>query len=107
MGYAFLAAAIVSEVGATLSLRASEGFSKVPYDIAVATGYITAFIMLSLALQRGLALGVAYGIWAAVGVAAVAVLSVPLFGESLSAIQVSGLALVILGVVALEVGGAH
>jgi small multidrug resistance pump len=107
MGYVFLVGAIVCEVVATLSLRASEGFSKPLYTVLVAVGYIAAFVLLSFALQRDIRLGVAYGIWAAAGVALVAVLSVPLFGESLSAIQGAGLALVIAGVVALETGGAQ
>jgi small multidrug resistance pump len=107
MGYVFLAGAIFVEVAATLSLRASDGFSKAPYAIVVVVGYIAAFAFLTMALERGLPLGIAYGIWAAVGVAAVAVLSVPIFGESLTAIQVGGLVLVVSGVVALEAGGAH
>jgi small multidrug resistance pump len=107
MGYVFLAGAICAEVAATLSLRASEGFSKAPYAIVVVLGYLAAFALLTLALDRGLPLGIAYGIWAAVGVAAVAVLSVPIFGESLTAIQAGGLVLVVFGVVALEAGGAH
>ncbi len=107
MGYLFLAGAIVSEVLATLSLRASEGFSKLGFALVVVVGYVLAFVLLSFTLTRGVPLGVAYGIWAAVGVAAVAVLSVPLFGEGLSAIQVGGLVLVVLGVVAIEAGGSH
>ncbi|MFN8152122.1 MAG: multidrug efflux SMR transporter [Solirubrobacterales bacterium] len=107
MGYVFLAGAIASEVAATMSLRASEGFSKLGFTALVAVGYITAFALLSAALERGLPLGIAYGIWAAVGVAAVAILSVPIFGESLTAMQIGGLALVISGVIALEIGGAH
>jgi len=105
MGYLFLAGAIASEVIATLSLRASEGFSKLGYTAVVVVGYVAAFVLLSLTLTRGVQLGVAYGIWAAVGVAAVAVLSIPLFGEGLTGTQVGGLVLVVLGVVALEVGG--
>lgn len=106
MGYLFLAIAICAEVAGTLSLRASEGFSKAGFTVAVAAGYITAFVCLSMGLQHGLPLGVAYGIWAATGIAAVAVLSVPIFGESLGAIQIGGLALVILGVLALELGAS-
>ncbi len=107
MGYVFLAGAIASEVVATLSLRASEGFSRLGFAAVVVVGYVVAFVLLSLTLTRGVPLGVAYGIWAAVGVAAVAVLSIPLFGEGLSAIQVGGLVLVVVGVVALEAGGSH
>lgn len=107
MGYLFLAGAIISEVLATLSLRASEGFTKLGFGAVVVVGYIAAFVLLSFTLTRGVPLGIAYGIWAAVGVAAVAVLSIPLFGENLTAIQVGGLVLVVLGVVALEAGGSH
>lgn len=104
MGYVFLAGAITAEIAATLSLRASEGFSRLGFAVVVVVGYIVAFALLSLALTRDVPLGVAYGIWAAIGVAAVAVLSSPLFGESLIAIQVGGLVLVIAGIVALEAG---
>jgi small multidrug resistance pump len=107
MGYVFLAGAICAEVAATLCLRASDGFSKAPYAVVVVVGYIAAFGFLTLALERGLPLGIAYGIWAAVGVAAVAVLSIPIFGETLTAIQMGGLVLVVLGVVALEAGAEH
>ena len=107
MGYLLLAIAICAEVAGTLSLRASEGFSKPHYAAVVVIGYAVAFAMLAFALRRDLPLGVAYGIWAAVGVAAVAILSVPMFGESLSKVQVGGVLLVVLGVFALEAGGTH
>ncbi len=107
MGYVLLAGAIAAEVLATLSLRASEGLTRLGFVVVVVVGYLAAFGLLSQVLTRGVPLGVAYGIWAAIGVAAVAVLSVPLFGESLSAVQIGGLALVIVGIVALEAGGAH
>jgi small multidrug resistance pump len=107
MGYLFLAGAIFSEVIATLSLRASEGFRKPLFVVVLVVGYLASFALLSAALQRGVPLGLAYGIWAAIGVALVAVLSIPLFGESLTGVQVAGLALVIMGVVALEMGAAE
>lgn len=107
MGYVFLAAAIVAEIIATLSLRASEGFSRLGFAAVVTVGYLTAFVLFSMALTRNVPLGIGYGIWAAVGVAAVAVLSIPLFGESLTLTQVCGLVLVIAGVIALEAGRTH
>ncbi|MGX6449002.1 DMT family transporter [Patulibacter sp. S7RM1-6] len=107
MGYVFLAGAIGSEIAATLSLRASEGFSKLPFAVVVVLGYVAAFALLSAALQRGVPLSVGYGIWAAAGVALVALLSVPLFGETITVVQAGGLALVIAGVAAIELGAAH
>ncbi|MDO3649272.1 DMT family transporter [Nocardia mangyaensis] len=103
----FLALAIATEVTATVSLKLSEGFTKLVPSIVVVLGYGAAFFFLSQALKRGLAIGVAYGIWSAVGVAAIATIGVLFLGERLTLIQVGGIGLVILGVLALELGGAH
>ncbi|MFF2087996.1 DMT family transporter [Nocardia sp. NPDC058176] len=103
----FLALAIATEVTATVSLKLSEGFTKLVPSIVVVLGYGAAFFFLSQALKRGMAIGVAYGIWSAVGVAAIATIGVLFLGERLTLIQVGGIALVILGVLALELGGAH
>ncbi|APE34259.1 QacE family quaternary ammonium compound efflux SMR transporter [Nocardia mangyaensis] len=103
----FLALAIATEVTATVSLKLSEGFTKLVPSIVVVLGYGAAFFFLSQALKRGMAIGVAYGIWSAVGVAAIATIGVLFLGERLTLIQVGGIGLVILGVLALELGGAH
>ncbi|MBW0271879.1 multidrug transporter [Nocardia sp. MH4] len=107
MTLVLLALAIASEVTATVSLKLSEGFTKLVPSIVVVIGYATAFYFLSQALKRGMAIGVAYGIWSAVGVAAIALIGVLLLGERLTLVQVGGIGLVILGVLALELGGAH
>jgi small multidrug resistance pump len=107
MPWLFLAGAIVSEVVATTFLKLSEGFTKLVPSIVVVVGYIAAFAMLSQALTRGMAIGVAYGVWAAVGVALVAIVGAAFLGESMTWVQVGGIALVIAGVLALELGAAH
>jgi small multidrug resistance pump len=107
MTYVLLAAAILCEVAGTLSLRASEGFSKPAYAITFVVGYLIAFTLLAIVLNRGLPVSVTYALWAGTGVALVAALSVPIFGESISGLQVAGFVLVIGGVVAIELGGAH
>ncbi len=107
MAYVFLVVAILSEVVATVSLRLSDGFSRLGPSVVAVVGYVAAFALLSQALTRGLALGVAYGTWAAAGVALVAVIGVGFLGESLSWVQIGGVGLVIGGVLALELGGAH
>lgn len=107
MPWIWLAAAIGAEVVATTSLKLSEGFTRLIPSILVVVGYATAFYLLSQALTRGMGLGLAYGVWAAVGIALVAVIGVVLFGESLTWVQVGGIALIIAGVMALETGGHH
>ena len=59
MGYALLVAAIVAEVVATLSLRASDGMSRPLPAVVVVLGYVTAFALLSMALTRQVPLVVA------------------------------------------------
>ena len=107
MEWLLLAGAILSEVTATISLKLSEGFSKLVPSVVVVVGYVCAFILLSQVLKRGMSIGVAYGIWAAVGVALVALVGALFLGDSLTLVQVGGLVLVGGGVPALELGAAH
>ncbi len=104
MKWVFLTVAIVLEVMATLSLRASEGFSKLGYSVLVVLGYAGAFVALNLVLRRGLPIGIAYGIWAAVGVALVALLGKLFFDDPLTPLMGVGIALIIGGVLLVELG---
>ena len=107
MGYLSLAAAILSEVVATCFLKYASGPKNVWWAyIIVAVGYILSFVLLSVTLRAGVPLGIAYAIWAGVGVIAVAIISWVLFHEPLTWQQIVGIALVIVGVGLLELGGA-
>jgi len=108
MGYLFLAGAIIAEVIATTALKfaTGDGNKVVPY-IVVTVGYVGAFFLLSLSLTRGVPLGIAYAVWAGVGVVLVVLISWLLFKESLTWLQIAGMVLVIGGVVLLELGGKH
>ena len=107
VAYLLLALAIVCEVVGTLALKMSEGFTKVIPTIFVFIGYLGAFGSLGLGLSKGLPMGVAYGIWAGVGTALVAIMGIFLFKESINAWGFLGLALIIVGVVLLEMGSSH
>ncbi|SHK36773.1 small multidrug resistance pump [Pseudonocardia thermophila] len=100
----WLALAIAAEVTATISLRLSEGFTKLLPSALVVVGYVVAFGALSQALVRGMPVGVAYGVWSAIGVALVALIGAAFLGESLTWVQIGGIGLVIAGVLALELG---
>ena len=103
----YLVAAIASEVTGTLSLKlASDGRGLRWYGVVI-TGYLAAFAMLTATLKVGLPLGVAYGIWAAGGVAVTAIASRLLFGEPLTRTMVAGIALIMAGVLLVEIGSAH
>ncbi|MGK5632230.1 DMT family transporter [Streptomyces sp. URMC 123] len=108
MTWVFLIGAILSEVAATLCLRvASRGAGRKKWFLAVGAGYLAAFALLSLALDGGMALGVAYGIWAAAGVALTAVASRVLFREPLTKVMVLGIGLIAAGVLLIELGAGH
>ena len=97
-----LIGAIALEVMATLSLKGA--MEHPALYIVVAIGYLGSFMALSLVLRAGMALGVAYGIWGASGVALTAVLSSLLFGEPLTALMGLGIVLIIGGVLCVELG---
>lgn len=107
MAWFWLVGAIAAEVTATVSLKLSHGFTRPLPSVVVLIGYGAAFYLLAQSLARGMQLGMAYGVWAAAGVALVAVIGALFLGENLTWIQVGGIALIIAGVMALELGGRH
>ena len=103
-----LAGAILVEVFATLSLRASDGFRKKAWVVPVVAGYLASFYLLWVSLGLGMPVGIAYGVWSACGVALVAVIARFLFDEPLTWLMGFGIALIIGGVLTIEmVGAAH
>ena len=100
-----LGGAIISEVSATLALR--QALNQPGFYVMVGIGYALAFILLSLTLKAGMPLGVAYGIWSAGGVAVTAITSRFLFGEPLTHTMVAGIALIMAGVLLVELGSAY
>ena len=97
-----LGGAIISEVSATLALR--QALNQPGFYVVVGIGYALAFILLSMTLRAGMPLGVAYGLWGALGVALTAVLSMLVFGEPITVLVALGIALIMAGVLLVEVG---
>lgn len=102
MMWLVLAGAIVSEVAATLALRASEGLRKKVWIAPVAIACAAAFGLLTLALSNGMPVGLAYGIWAASGGALTAVGARVFFGERLTVRMMIGIVLIAVGVFVIE-----
>lgn len=100
--WALLAGAISTEVAATLSLRASQDHSA--WLAVVVAGYLASFVLLTLVLRAGMPVGVAYGIWGALGTAVTAMLAAVLFGDPFTRPIVAGIALIIAGVLLVEFG---
>jgi small multidrug resistance pump len=105
--FLLLALAILAEVGATIALRVSDGFSKPVPAVIVVVGYGLSFWFLALALKE-IPVSLTYAIWAGVGTALVAVAGVVAFDETMNAMKLASLAIIVLGVVGLSAaGGAH
>ena len=101
-----LMVAVLGEVGGTVALRQSRGLRRPGWVVAVACTYAVAFTCLGLVLQRGLAVGVAYGVWASVGIVLTALIGRFALGEPLSATMVLGIGVILAGVLLVEIG-AH
>ena len=104
MIWLLLAGAILTEVAATLALRASEGFRRKRWIAPIVVLYVAAFSFLAAALANGMPVGIAYGIWAACGVALTAVGARVFFHEKLTPRMIVGIALIGLGVFVIEFG---
>jgi small multidrug resistance pump len=100
--WTLLIAAIAIEVAATLSLRASQDHSA--WLLLVVAGYIGALVLLTLVLRAGMPVGVAYGIWGALGTAGTAVLAAVIFDDPFTWPIVAGIGLIIGGVLLVEFG---
>ena len=107
MAYLLLIGAIAAEVIGTLATRFSAGFTRVIPSVIAIAGVLGAYFLLSLVLKQGMGIGVAYGIWAAVGVTAVALIGALFLGDDITWVQAFGIVLVISGVLSLELGAQH
>ncbi len=100
--WALLAVTILSEVSASLALKAA--LTQPAWFIVVVVGYVASFVLLAVILRLGMPLGVTYGIWAATGVALTALLSAAIFGEPLTGPMLAGIGLIAVGVLCIELG---
>lgn len=101
-----LAAAIVVEVAATATLPRTDGFTRPGWTAVVVAGYAVALWMLSLVV-RTMPVSIAYAVWAGLGTALVAVVGVVFLSEPLGWVRALCLGMVVVGVVGLNLSGAH
>ncbi|MBP2472762.1 small multidrug resistance pump [Crossiella equi] len=105
MPWVLLAGAILAEITATLSLRATQGLSRLAPLVPVVLGYGLAFTLLGFAL-KGINVGIAYAIWSGVGTAGTAVAAYLLFGDRLDAVAITGICVVVAGVMIIGFSGS-
>lgn len=101
MRYLWLAAAILSEVIATSSLKASQGFTRLLPSLAVVAGYAVAFLCLSQTLKT-LQIGIAYAIWSGLGTVLIAFVGLIFYRQKLDTAAVIGMTLIVVGVLVMN-----
>ena len=107
MIYFYLALAILFEVAWAVAMKVSDGFSKLGPTIITIVCYLLSVVFLALATKK-LDVGLAYAIWAGSGAAVIAVIGVLYFREPLTMMKAASLALIIAGIIGLQLsGGGH
>lgn len=107
MSYVFLFAAILFEVMGTTCMKLSEGFTKTLPSIMIFVFYGISFALFTLALKR-LEVSLAYAIWSGIGTLSITAIGILYFDETLTALKVGSIALIIIGVVGLNLSsGMH
>ncbi|QGZ28674.1 DMT family transporter [Stutzerimonas stutzeri] len=100
-GYIYLAIAITAEVIATSSMKALDGFSRPLPLFLVVVGYGISFWMLSLVVKT-IPVGIAYAIWAGLGIVLVSVVAALIYRQSLDLPAMLGMAMIVAGVVVIQ-----
>lgn len=106
MPYLLLAGAIVAEVIATAGLKRTEGFTRLGPSVVTVAGYVVAFWLMARTL-RDLDVSIAYAIWSGVGTALITLVGIAVLDEPATALKLGGIALIVAGVVMLNLGGAR
>jgi small multidrug resistance pump len=100
-----LTAAILLEVAGTTSMKISAGFTRLVPSVLIFVFYAASFTVLTLALRK-LDISIAYAIWSGLGTVLITVIGIFWFKEPATALKLTCILLIILGVVGLNLGGA-
>ncbi|WXL25235.1 multidrug efflux SMR transporter [Ectopseudomonas mendocina] len=100
-GFFYLSIAIIAEVIATSSMKALDGFNKPLPLILVVFGYLISFWLLSIVVKT-IPVGIAYAIWAGMGIVLVSIAAVFLYQQRLDLPAILGMGLIVSGVVVIQ-----
>ncbi|POH31342.1 MULTISPECIES: SMR family transporter [Sinorhizobium] len=101
MLYTVLVIAIVFEVLGTSAMQAAQHFTRLAPTVLMVVCYAVAFFFLSYTL-RYIPVGIAYALWSGLGIVLISVVGYITFGQKLDLAAILGLALIIAGVLVLN-----
>lgn len=96
-----LVLAIIAEVIGTSALKASDGFSRLWPSLIVVAGYGAAFYLLAMTLKH-IPVGITYAVWSGTGTVLITLIGVWVFRQKMDLAGVIGIALIIAGVLVLN-----
>jgi quaternary ammonium compound-resistance protein SugE len=99
--WVIVAIAGLMETGWALGLKYSEGFTRVVPSAITVVLALGSFYLLSVAMKT-LPVGTAYAVWVGIGAVGTAIAAVFLFGETVNAMRVLGVLLILAGIAALK-----
>lgn len=105
LAWALLAIAGLLEIVWSVSMKASQGFTKLAFTALTLAAAALSFWLLGLALRQ-LPVGTAYAVWTGIGAVGAAVLGIAVFGESYSIMRVGCIALIVCGILGLKLLGS-
>jgi small multidrug resistance pump len=106
VAWGLLMSAIGVEVAATAALPRTEGFRDPWWTAAVLGGYAVSIFLLTVVI-REIPVSIAYAVWAGLGTAGIAIVGIVLLGERFDVFKAAAIGMIIAGVVALNLQGAH
>ncbi|WP_147105390.1 multidrug efflux SMR transporter [Tateyamaria sp. syn59] len=99
--YIYLIVAVAAETIGTTALQASSQFTRVGPTVLVVVAYGFAFYFLGIALKY-IPVGIAYALWSGLGIVLIALIGFAIFGQRLDMPAVLGLAMIIGGIVVIQ-----
>ncbi|MEW6305240.1 MAG: quaternary ammonium compound efflux SMR transporter SugE [Verrucomicrobiota bacterium] len=101
MAWLFLTLAGVLEIVWLISMKYTNGFTKLWPSLVTVAAMCGSMWLVSLSLKT-IPAGTAYAVWTGIGAAGGAIAGIVLFGESREFLRLGSIALIVLGIVGLK-----
>lgn len=95
------------ETGWSTTMKLSEGFTILPYDIVTLVLLLISTYLLDMGLKAGLPVGACYAVWVGTGAVGSIVVGSLAFGEAIGTIGFLFLALIIAGVIGMNLSSSE
>ena len=106
MAWVLLIVAGLLEVGWSIGMKYTDGFTRPVPSVLTGAGIIASMILLSYA-AKSLPIGTAYGVWVGIGAAGAAILGMTILGEPATAARIFFVCLLLVAVVGLKATSGH